>query len=289
MKAKIICILVMTLLITTALPTVGKITNSNGSIETGQETTPFDPNLLKPTQSLRGYNIALINDDGYAPDVKTQLELWGATVDIINIPDITVALLSGYHVVWIPAESAKLIDDGGKDDEIRDYVFAGGGLIFTQPNVVGVYIPKCLPYTWEITDHWYGYPCAATIVDPTHELTQGLTIDDMPDSYDESGNIASEYTILALSDDGEPGFACAEYGTGKIIVTMDAALIGSMDVCGDSPSLSEDMVMRMLDWAKKAKSVEVTREITINSLILNFLQCHPNLFSLLQKLLQFGL
>ena len=164
----------MTLLITTALPTVGKITNSNGSIETGQETTPFDPNLLKPTQSLRGYNIALINDDGYAPDVKTQLELWGATVDIINIPDITVALLSGYHVVWIPAESAKLIDDGGKDDEIRDYIFAGGGLIFTQPNVVGVYIPKCLPYTWEITDHWYGYPCAATIVDPTHELTQGL-------------------------------------------------------------------------------------------------------------------
>jgi hypothetical protein len=290
MKGKIIAILVMTLLIATTLPAVGKTTNSNGLKDTGQETTPNFSTLLKPTSSLRGYNIAVINAGYYPADVKSQLELWGATVALINIPDITVALLSGYDAVWIPVGASMDIDDRFKDDEIRDYVFQGGELIFCQPNDdSGVYIPKCLPYTWEITDYLYVDPCAATIVDPTHPLTKGLTLNDMPDCYETIGFIAPEYTILALSASGEPGFACAKFGTGKIIVSMDAILPFD-DVCGDDPALSEDMVMRMFDWADKAKSVELPINIAINRPLLQFLQNHPNLFPLLQKLFHnFGL
>ena len=51
-------------------------------------------------------------------------------------------------------------------------------------------------------------------------------------------------------------------------------------------SLSQDMVVRMLDWACKAKSAEMPRDITMNIPTLNFFQSHPNIFPILQKLLQ---
>jgi len=285
-KAKIICILVMMLLITNTLPVVGKMTNNDGLIDTGKNITTNPPELLKPTQSLRATNIALINDNLYAPDVKTQLELLGKTVTLINIPDITAALLSGYDAVWIPAECAKDIDDAGKATEIKNYVFAGGGLIFTQPNVIGFYVPQCLPYTWEIIDKSYENGCAGKIIDPNHPLTQGLTINDMPDCYETMGTIGTQYTILVVSDDGEPGLACAKYGDGKIIVIMDAPFTGGMDVCGDSPSLSQNFVTQMLGWVDKAKSVNLPKDIVSNRPLIQFLQSHPNLFPFLQKLIQ---
>ena len=287
MKAKIICILVMTLLILSALPAVGKLNNSNDLNDSGLGTVSNLLDLLKPTSSLRGYNIGVINA-GYAPDmVKLQLDLWGATASLIDIPDISVPGLEIFDAVWVTFGSSMDIDNAFKDDEIRDYVFEGGLLIFCQPNDnSGVYIPNCLPYTWEIIDYQYGYnPCATTITDSTHPLTKGLTIHEMPDCYEIMGTIAPEYKILALSGDGEPGFACAKFGTGKIIVNMDAGFPYA-DVCGDNPCLSEDMVMRWFDWADKSKPVEIPGNLVFNRPILNFLNGHPNLFPLLQKIIQ---
>jgi hypothetical protein len=234
---------------------------------------------------MQGYKIAVTNSGCFPDETKLQLEQWGYIVDLLDISSITVDVLLNYHIVWITNGASLDIEIELKDDDIRDYVFQGGGLIFCQPDYIfGIYIPKCLPYTWEITNFLNANPCAATIVDPTHTLTNGLTVDDMPDCYETMGYIAPEYTILSLSDDGEPGLACAEYGLGKIIVQMDAPL-SILDLCGDYPALSKDMVSRMIGWAGKTKSVNLPILETVNRPLLQFLQSSQNMFPLLQKLL----
>ena len=204
------------------------------------------------TSRLAGYNIAVVNA-GYDPgQVELQLEAWGATVDLINVPDITESLLSmNYDLVWIGYLAAGAVDTGGKAPEILSYVRKGGGEILAQPGEVMT--PQCLPYTWQIVDaRWVEPPCAATIVAPTHKLTAGLTLDDMPDCFDDVGTVAPEYTILAQSGAGDASFGCANYGKGRVIVEMDCPLGPSIgDVCGDSPSLSEAMVTRMVEWVSQ--------------------------------------
>jgi len=144
-------------------------------------------------------------------------------------------------------------------------------------------------YTWEIIDR-EPMGCAGAILDPNHPLCIGLTIDDMPDCSETIGTVDSNYTILALSEWGGPGFACAEYGAGKIIIQLDYELGFYEDPCGDEPSLTPEMVYRMFEWARRSKSVVLPVVETIQRPILNFLQSHPNMFPLLQKLIQnFGL
>ena len=251
MRKKIIGILVCTLLITTAIPAVGLISN-NDPTNSGHRIEIIKTNSVEKTSSTRGFNVAVINEGEDPGRVKQKLEQWGVTVDLIDIADITVSLLSEYCAVWVPVLASYFIDNAGKDDEIQDYVFLGGGLIFCQPNWGPNYVPQSLPYTWEILDSSYFNPCGATIVDPTHELTIGLTVADMPDAYDISGTIASEYTILALSAGGDASLGCAAYGMGRVIVQLDAEVTTlGPDMCGDNPALSENMVMRMLEWVCK--------------------------------------
>ncbi len=102
------------------------------------------------TSSLAGYNIAVVNAGGYPSDLKCQLEAWGATVDLINVPAITEPLLSSYDLVWIPYGAAGAVDAGGKAAAILSYVQNGGGEILDQPDQVMT--PQCLPYAWQITD-----------------------------------------------------------------------------------------------------------------------------------------
>jgi hypothetical protein len=238
-------------LISISLQTSGTIHHSNNNKDFNQKTELFTLHLFKQTSNLKGYKIGVINTGSSPEEVKSQLETWGATVDLISIDQITLTLLSNYCAIWIPVEASMELDNDGKDDEIRDYVFLGGGLIFCQPNNDdGLYIPQCLPYTWEIVDNLFSNPCATTIVNPNHELTFDLTIDDMPDCYETMGTISPEYKILALSADGEPSFACTNYGMGRVIVQMDATLRGE-DICGDIPPLSKKMVIRMLKWVCK--------------------------------------
>ena len=234
------------------------------------------------TSSLAGYNIAVVNA-GYDPgQVELQLEAWGATVDLINVPDITESLLRNYDLVWIGYLAAGAVDAGGKAPEILSYVQNGGGEILAQPGEVMT--PQCLPYTWQITDIWYGDACAATIIDPTHELTKGLTVDDMPDAFDRSGTVNPAYTILALSGESEPTFGCANYGKGRVIVEMDCPLgPGICDVCDDCPSLSEAMVTRMVEWVSNPCFWEIavyTTEVHNPGGILNPLRgCLESLFT----------
>jgi len=107
----------------------------------------------------------------------------------------------------------------------------------------------------------------------------------MPDCYETMSTIAPEYTILALSGDGEPSLACATYGKGRICVIMDAP-VHANDICGDSPALSQTIVSRMLDWSKRSKSVDLPVLEIVNRPLLQFLQNHPNIFPFLQNLLQ---
>jgi len=244
-KKAIGIILAATILISVFVAIALAVSANESGIASIDTTTVKVP---ETSRSLAEYDIAVVNAGSYPLDLRDQLVAWGATVDLINVPDITASLLSSYDLVWIPCGAAGAVDAGGKAAVILSYVQNGGGEILTQPDQVMT--PQCLPYTWQITDVWWEEPpCAATIVDTTHKLTAGLIVDDMPDCFDDVGTVASEYTILALSGAGDPSFGCANYGKGRVIVEMDCPLgPGIGDVCGDCPSLSEAMVTRMVEW-----------------------------------------
>ena len=212
---------------------------------TGTTGVPGEVGEVLPSGILDGYKIAVV-DAGYDPvSVEVALDARGAQADRIPVASITSSLLCDYQLLWIPVGAAGAVDSGGKAGEVLTYVDNGGGLILAQPNEV--ITPQCLPYTWEIVDEYYTAPCAATIVDPTHPLTTGLFVGAMPDCFDEVGAVGPEWTILALSADGDPSFACATYGYGKVIVEMDAPYPAG-DVCGDAISLGNNMVLRMISW-----------------------------------------
>ena len=273
----------MALLIITTLPVIGKTTDINGSTNTNKEIAPNFNEVLKPKQSLRGLRIIMIWGNEWPHEQKLVLESWGAEVDIISAASITFDELKSYHIIWMIKGASHMINNYGTEDVILDLVYYGVGLIFCQPNYV--HIPKCLPYTWEIIDR-EGSGCAGAMLDPNHPLCIGLSIDDMPDCADTVGEIDSNYTILTLSELGVPCFACAEYGDGKIIIQMNGALGFYEDSCGDNPPLSQEMVYRMLEWSRRSKSVDLSVVETIQRPIINFFQSHPNIFPLLQILIQ---
>ena len=136
MKGKIICIFVTVLLVTTTLSAVGETTNSNGSIDSIQKTEPNYPDLFKPIQSMQGDKIAVTNSGCLPEETKSQLEQWGYIVDLLDISSISVDILLNYNIVWITNGASLDIEIELKDDEIRDYVYQGGGLVFCQPNYV---------------------------------------------------------------------------------------------------------------------------------------------------------
>jgi hypothetical protein len=197
---------------------------------------------------LQGYNIAVV-DAGYNPTVlETTLENRGALVDRIPVASLTVVLLENYDLLWIDVGGADDVDLGGKASVVLDYIQGGGGLIFSQPNEAMV--PQCLPYMWTISSNTIPpYYEATAIVDISHPLTRYLTVEDMPDNFDTIGPVGPEWKILARTQSGDPTFACSEYGDGKVIVQMDAPYNeGVADITGDMPSLSDAMVLRMVQW-----------------------------------------
>lgn len=211
----------------------------------GSAGTTGVPSEVLPSGILDGYKIAVV-DAGYDPaSVEGGLDALGAQADRIPVASITSSLLCDYQLLWIPVQAAGAVDIGGKAGEVLTYVDNGGGLILAQPNEL--ITPQCLPYAWEIVDDFYTEPCATTIVDPTHALTTGLSLNAMPDCFDEVGAVGPEWTILALDANGDPSFACATYGNGKVIVEMDAPYPAG-DVCGDAKSLNDNMVGRMVSW-----------------------------------------
>jgi len=282
-KSKIICIFIVGLLIITTLPVIGKTMDNNGSTNTNHEIAPNFNKVLKPKQSLRGLRVIMIWGMEWPQEEPLVLESWGAEVDLISAAAISFDELKSYHIIWIHKSASPWINNYCTDGVIRDLVYYGVGLIFCQPNYA--HIPKCLPYTWEIIDN-EPMGCAGAMLDPNHPLCIGLTIDDMPDCADTVGEIDSNYTILTLSELGVPCFACAEYGSGKIIIQMNSALGFNEDSCGDEPPLSPEMVYRMFEWARRSKSVDLTDVETIQRPILKLLQSYPFLFPVLQKLKQ---
>lgn len=199
---------------------------------------------------LSGYRIAIPNA-GNSLWLEDALFALGAQAELIPISELTVERLENFHLLWIPVGAAFHVDNGGKASVVLNYVQNGGGLILSQPNTAMT--PQCLPYTFQILNaFWVGWPdpvppAAATIADPNHCLTTGLTLDDMPDCFDDVGTVDPRWHILAYSGSGDPTLAYTTFGSGRVIVEMDAPLsILFGDITGDNPSLSDDMVERLV-------------------------------------------
>jgi hypothetical protein len=251
MKIKCLSILIVAMLALVGFASADTEFDITGMVSSTPMIRSFSVSIESMTENITGYNIAVANA-GKASNLKTGLESLGANVDLINVTLITENKLSKYDLLWIPCSGSQEVENAGVSTEILSYVQNGGGLIVTQPNAV--ITPSFLPYEWEIIDMYWPdgpinktTPVASVILDSSHPLTQGLTVDDMPDSFDTSGDVASEYTILAETCQEQPTFGTCNYGCGKVIVELDAPYKGS-DLTGDDPNLSDAMVERMVSY-----------------------------------------
>ena len=195
---------------------------------------------------LSGYDVLVTGEPGLMQSTATRIGDLGASVYTADPSTLTSSMLAEYCVVWISMGGADNVDDAGKAGIVKSYVYNGGGLILEQPNEVMT--PQCLPYAFPIVDIWYYNECTGTVLDPNHYLTQGLTIEanEIPPTYDEVGTIGSEWTVLAIDDDGDPKLSVARYGAGRIIVELGNTGTGSC-VCGEC--MKDVMIERMIKWA----------------------------------------
>jgi len=201
---------------------------------------------------LRGYNV-LVTGESYIGPTATRIKGLGASVTEAAPSTLTKEMLAQYNVVWISLEGTDDVDNAGKADIIKSYVYNGGGLILEQPNIV--ITPLCLPYEFMIVDNSYQNECTGTILVPDHYLTQGLTIKDneIPATYDEVGTIGPEWTVLAIdgdTTDPDPKLSVASYGAGKIIVELGNT---STYDCMCGVCMKDIMIERMIKWVSSTK------------------------------------
>ncbi|MHC4455702.1 MAG: hypothetical protein ACYS0I_01220 [Planctomycetota bacterium] len=212
---------------------------------------------------LSGYNVLVTGDEDYIGKAATRIRNLGASVTEAAASTLTSGMLAQYDVVWISLSGADDVDNAGKADIVKSYVYNGGGLILEQPNVVMT--PQCLPYAFPIVDRWYYNSCTGTILVPDHYLTEGLTIEDneIPATGDEAGTIGPEWLVLAIdgdTTDPDPKLSVACYGTGRIIVELGATTTRSC-VCG--VCMEDVMIERMITWVATTCAIEVAIDVDI--------------------------
>jgi hypothetical protein len=130
----------------------------------------------------------------YAEDAQEVLSSLGASATLVDETALTGVLLDGYDVVWIATGVAKTVYLAGKADIVKSYVNDGGGLIVEQPNEVGWVL--VLPYDFRIVDYFYSGECEHNVLQPTHEIVEGLSDDELLGCYDTVDTIGPEWEVL---------------------------------------------------------------------------------------------
>jgi hypothetical protein len=242
-------IIAATMMITVAIMPFSVASGEDADCDGADDALAMSICSTESSTVLSGYNVLVTGQTGYMAAAATRISNLGASVTEAEPSTLTLDMLVLYDVVWISCDGADDVDNAGKADIVKSYVYNGGGLILEQPNQV--ITPQCLPYAFPIISISYENPCTGTILVPDHYLTQGLTIEDneIPLTGDEVGSIGPEWAVLAIdgdTTDPDPKLSVACYGVGRIIVELGLTSTGTC-VCGDC--MKDIMIDRMITWA----------------------------------------
>jgi len=209
MRQSGLVLLLGALLAVSGTPALGAILNSG--IDSGRQPLPASGN-----HGYAGCSVLWFGTDNGEPARFTGL---GFNVTVTANPgDLTASNLSNYSILVIAYEGPGVI--GGAQAVIQNYVQAGHGLLIHQPNVVGVI--DYAPFNFGVNTlnlFWCNFPgpALATIVDPLHPITGGLTDADLSGAFDESV-LDPGYHVLAMSVAcGGPALAEGTFGSGRIV------------------------------------------------------------------------
>ena len=152
----------------------------------------------------------------------------------LNPADVNPANLSNFDVLVVTATGAGVL--GGAQPDIEAYVNGGNGLLIHQPNVAGG--SDYAPTNFNVTTDplWCNFPSdfAATIVDPSHPITTGLTDVDLAGDFDFVVFIGSGYTLLAENVVcADPALAAGTSGSGRVVFETGNASNSSTDAGSD--------------------------------------------------------
>lgn len=203
-------------------------------------------------RNLIGRTILVVGkstDMYYAAAAQETLSSLGASATLVDETALTAPLLDGYDVVWIALGVARTVYLAGKADIVKSYIHDGGGLIVEQPNEVG-WVPV-LPYDFHVADSWYSAECQHNVLQPSHEIVEGLSDYQLLHCYDTVDIIGAEWEVLVQDGDGDPSLSVATYGDGRVIIELGVTfpdpichcITGSDDIC-----MADIMIERMVDW-----------------------------------------
>jgi hypothetical protein len=183
---------------------------------------------------------------------KNRLTALGYPDITLISPDSGLATFQQYDIVYLPVLWAQVGDgDFGTIEshaaDYQAYVQSGGGLFIDQPNPYNQpgdrVTPTLLPYpitfyNWYNTGDW-----PPIIVDPNHEITQGLPADEMPGPADRMQNVDANYDVLVVgAATGDASLVVTEYGSGRILAQTAHPSASSMN------PFSDEVYIRMVNW-----------------------------------------
>jgi len=201
------------------------------------------------TAPISGLKIGMIQTADYSIP-KDRLSGLGYSITLIS-PDSGLTTFQQYDIVYLPEDWANevigdydIIESHAPD--YQAYIKAGGSLFSDQPNPylqpASTVTPSLLPYP--IT-FFYSYTLddLPIIQNPNHEITQGLTDEEMPFPADQMLNIDSRYEVLVVGrKTGVASLVVGEYGSGRILVQT-----GHPSTDANHP-FSDEVYIRMVNW-----------------------------------------
>jgi hypothetical protein len=197
--------------------------------------------------------IGIINTDGADTPFDRLQNLGYNNINLIPAQSGLETFLQ-HDVIYLPVGWAQ--GYGGAPDTIlqysedyKTYVTMGGGLFLEQPNpytlpgdsLVVTLLP--VPVTFHYFYNQDDYP--PVVVDPLHEITNGLSGDVLPFPADSIPSLDAMYHVLVQGRiSGNPSLFVAEYGSGKILVHT-----AHPSATATHP-FSDTAYMRMINWVK---------------------------------------
>lgn len=193
---------------------------------------PAESKMVKLDIQTRGKRIAYIQGSGDA--IPTSLEQIGYTVDILDLQDVSTSVLETYDALVMGIRAYNKLEDlKYKQEELLDYVRAGGNMIVQYNTNRRLKIDNIGPYPLELSRERVTLETApVTILEANHPVLNHpnkITQKDFEGWVQERGlYFATEWdanykAILSSNDPGEParkgGLLVAAYGDGHFIYT----------------------------------------------------------------------
>jgi len=210
---------------------------------------PYQQDQSNAPQATTSHNILCYSTQTTFIPCDRVTAIFTSGVTVITSLAAFPADLSPYDVVYIGYGEGDTLN--AKSDQLQTYVQDGGGLIVSQPNLVGpvdIYPPGFEMTVTDVT--WPGFPNAPgpdefTSAGASHPLLNGLNPGDLSGNFDTIplSTLGPGWSVLAKSV-SHPNMALAvgTYGSGRLVFHSGNINSGSVDPGSDA------YVRQMIDW-----------------------------------------